>query len=835
MFKSAPFPRNEATRLSVLRALNVLDSAPENLFDELAQTAATLCEAPIALVSLIDENRQWFKSAIGLGHVCEMPRDIAFCAHVVAAGELMEIPNTSQDVRFAGNPLVTGPQNIRFYAGAPIRLADGVTLGSLCVIDHVPRKLEEHQLLALRHLAGLAARGLESRATALNALSLVEKAMGELALEREFLQVTLSSIVDAVITTDPQGTVQWMNPAAERATGWSSEEAVGRNLSNVFVVFDDETRTFAASPVDMCLGRATLVQTVEQLTQVARDGREFGIECAASAIRESDGRVLGAVLTFHDVSEQRRLNSELSHRALHDLLTGLPNRPAFESSVARLLASSDSVGASHVLMYIDLDQFKMVNDAAGHAAGDQLLCQISGIVRTCVRADDTLARLGGDEFGLLLERCDVAHAHDVAQKICDQMDDFRFVYEGRRFRVGASIGLVPLGSRWPNVATVMQAADASCYAAKEEGRNRVHVWRDSDTALATRQGEMHWVSRIELALDEDRFELHGQRITPIAVDDAGLHFEVLLRMREKQDTLTFPGAFLPIAERFHLATRIDRWVVRHAFEWMTQASRSSVDIEMMSINLSGQTLGDRAFHRDIVDMIRGASFDVSRLCFEITETAAITHLSEARTLIEDVRALGVKVALDDFGAGASSFGYIKSLPVDFLKIDGHFITNLLDDKIDNAAVRCFCDIAKVMGLKTIAEFVERDAVRDELRAIGVDMAQGYLIHKPEPLSALLSKVSRANQPFMTPGTASNTMMRDRVLTEVNVASVNPNRLNLADDAEVLLWADDLSISVEQLREIAAKVGPMRAAIRFYASTIRRAELQAVTNLSIRNC
>ena len=254
---------------------------------------------------------------------------------------------------------------------------------------------------------------------------------------------------------------------------------------------------------------------------------------------------------------------------------------------------------------------------------------------------------------------------------------------------------------------------------------------------------MQWVSRIELALDEDRFELYGQCIAPIATEQAGLHFEVLLRMREAEGTLVLPGAFLPIAERFHLATRIDRWVVNKSFDWMAQAAQDGIDIELMAINLSGQTLGDRAFHRDIVERIRCATFDVSRICLEITETAAITHLAEARTLIEDLRALGVKVALDDFGAGASSFGYLKSLPVDFLKIDGHFITNLLDDAIDNAAVRCFCEVAKVMGVKTIAEFVERDAVRDELRVIGVDMAQGYLIHKPEPLHRLLSSVLRA--------------------------------------------------------------------------------------------
>ncbi len=820
MYKSVPSKASETRRLTALRALDVLDSAPESIFDSLVSSAAALCDVPIALVGLVDQDREWFKSTFGLPGVGEMPRDIAFCAHVVATGDLLEVPNALQDTRFAGNPLVTGPPHIRFYAGAPIRVGDGLTVGSLCVIDQVPRKLADHQLLALRHLAGVAARGLESRAIA-------RQATQELARGRQLLQATLDSIVDAVITTDPAGVVQWMNPAAESATGWSAAEGIGCKLSLVFVVLDEATRNFAPSPVEQCLGRAAPVLATEHLMLVARDGREFGIDCAASPLRDSASNLIGAVLTFRDVSEQRRLHSELSHRALHDILTGLPNRSAFESAVSDRLAARLSTGSLHALMYIDLDQFKLVNDACGHAAGDQLLRQIGNILQTCVRADDTVARLGGDEFGVLLDHCDVQQAQGVAQKICDHLENFRFVYEGRRFRVGASIGLVPLQGLWPSVTALLQAADASCYAAKEEGRNRVHTWQDSDTALAIRQGEMQWISRLELALDEDRFELHGQCIAPIGPGRGGFHFEVLLRMREVDGTLTFPSVFLPIAERFHLATRIDRWVVHKAFDWMTRAARSGVDIELMSINLSGQTLGDSTFHRDLVQMVHAATFDVGRLCLEITETAAITNLSVSRTFIEHVRTLGVKVALDDFGAGASSFGYLKSLPVDFLKIDGHFITNLLDDEIDNAAVRCFCEVAKIMGIKTIAEFVEKDAVRDELRRIGVDMAQGYLIHVPEPLGNLLSDVPDEHASFMA-WESRNPMVLGTTVTEVPFGLGNPNRLDVSNLADVMLWADDLSIPVERLLEVVKKVGPMRAAIRFYVNTSRQSALEVVS-------
>ncbi len=988
MFLPAALPGNETARLARLRALAVLDTGPEAIFDFLTKAAADVCGVPIALISLIDAHRQWFKSVVGLTGTTETSRDLAFCAHVVLQEELLEVPDASRDPRFAENPLVSGPTDVQFYAGAPICLSDGFTIGTLCVLDHAPKRLNDEQLRTLRQLAQIAAHALEFRERALKAIDeadranttmanlyrstpaplysidtagtllvvsdtwlsetgyareevvgrsvfdfltpastafarttgmpkflktgrthndeyqvirkdgslidvlvsqvlerdaagepnrsmsvfenitlrrLAEKELrdererlvlivegtdagtwelnvrtGELHLNerwaeqightletlgpmtqrqwleylhvddrakatalvvehyagraqyynlecrvrrrdgswlwvgdrgrvtarsgdgralsmhgtrtdisarkraeealhasRQLLQVTLDSIGDAVITTDTASIVQWLNPVAERMTGWRKADAVGRSLGEVFVILDEASRLPTRDPVAVCLAKAETIGIAGPVTLVSRHGAEYGIEDSASPIRQEDGQVHGVVLVFRDVSEQRRLNHEMSHRATHDPLTGLLNRGEFESRLARLLDGHTEPGA---LLYIDLDQFKLVNDACGHCAGDDLLTQVASILRSCVRGQDMLARLGGDEFGVILEHCETQHAQRVAQKICDQMDAFRFLHEGRRFRIGTSIGLVPIDDRWTSMQMLLQAADASCYAAKDEGRNRVHAWFDTDQVVKARHGDMQWVSRLEAALDEDRFELFGQRIESIGDELRGLHFEVLLRMRDADGTLVMPGAFLPAAERFHLATRIDRMVVRKAFEWMCLASDVGVDIEMMSVNLSGQSLGDRAFHRDAIRMILRASFDPRKLCFEITETAAITHLAEARTFIDEVRKLGVRIALDDFGAGASSFGYLKSLPVDFLKIDGHFITNLLEDRLDNAAVRCFCDVAKVVGVKTIAEFVERQDVCDALGVIGVDMAQGYLVHRPEPLGSLLTCV-----------------------------------------------------------------------------------------------
>jgi len=562
----------------------------------------------------------------------------------------------------------------------------------------------------------------------------------KLAENLQLLQVTLESIGDAVITTDVDGRVQWLNPVAERLTGWPKLEAQGQPLHSVFDILDQETRQFIADPVATCLAEGRAVGLASDTVLISRDGAEYGIEDSAAPIRSPSGEVLGAVLVFHDVSEQRRLSHEMSHRARHDALTGLANRAEFEARVGRVLTRVHEDDSANALMYIDLDQFKLVNDACGHSVGDQLLRQVAGLLQACVRGRDTVARLGGDEFGVILEHCDTAQAARVAQKICDQMDEFRFLHDGRRFRVGTSIGLVPLDARWPSMAAVLQAADTSCYAAKDAGRNRVHVWFDTDRAMKTRQGEMQWVARLEQALDEDRFELYGQRIVPIGASAGGLHCEVLLRLREADGSVVPPGAFLPAAERFHMATRIDRWVVRHVFEWLGRLGGGADLIDTVSINLSGQSIGDRAFHQQLVEMVAHAPFDVRKLCFEITETSAVTHLADARVFIDEVRRLGVRIALDDFGAGASSFGYLKSLPVDFLKIDGQFITDVLEDELDNAAVRCFCEVAKVVGVRTIAEFVEREDVLLALGEIGVDLAQGYLIQRPEPLAELAEKV-----------------------------------------------------------------------------------------------
>jgi diguanylate cyclase len=559
----------------------------------------------------------------------------------------------------------------------------------------------------------------------------------ELAEQHELLRVTLQSIGDAVITTDAEGRVAWLNPVAERMTGWPTAEAKGRPVGVVFNIIHEETRLPADSPIAACLLQGTVTGLANQTVLVSRAGEEFGIEDSAAPIRNQRGELLGVVLVFHDVTEQRRMSGEMSYRATHDELTGLVNRSEFEARLRRLLNKSHEDRSEHALLYIDLDQFKLVNDACGHSIGDQLLQKVSQLLGDVVRTRDTLARLGGDEFAVILEHCPVDQAQRVAQKICAHMDDFRFVHDQHRFRIGASIGLVPVDRRWGTAAAVMQAADTSCYAAKEAGRNRVHLWFDTDQAMRARHGEMQWAARLEQALDENRFVLYGQRIQALGAGAHGLHVEALVRMLDSEGAMVSPAAFLPAAERFHLASRIDRWVLRHAIDRLKALADLSA-VETLCINLSGQSIGDRVFHRHALETLQlSGSAICRRLCLEITETATVTHIADARVFIDQVRALGVRIALDDFGSGASSFGYLKNLSVDMLKIDGQFIRDIVDDPLDDAAVRCFVDVARVVGVKTVAEFVGRAEVLDRVRDIGVDFAQGFLIHHPEPLDRVL--------------------------------------------------------------------------------------------------
>lgn len=443
--------------------------------------------------------------------------------------------------------------------------------------------------------------------------------------------------------------------------------------------------------------------------------------------------------------EHRRAEATIYHMAFHDPLTGLFNRHFFEQRLTQALQTVRIGGVGHVLLYLDLDQFKVVNDTCGHIAGDELLKQLAFLLQSQLRESDILARLGGDEFGLLLEGCPRDHAEHIATKLLQAINEFRFSWSGKSFAVGGSIGLVPISTSDTNVSELLRSADIACYAAKDLGRNRIHIYSEDDTELLRRQGEMQWVSRINAALDEGRFLLYRQSIVPLKYGQGhGESCEMLLRLLDENGNLVLPGAFLSAAERYNLASAIDRWVVQHLLSTIAMTRDLGLPIpELFFVNISGATLNDGSFFDFVREQLARTRLPASRLCLEITETAAIANLSRAVQFIENFRREGCYFALDDFGAGLSSFSYLKTIPVDYLKIDGHFVKNILNDPINRAIVESINQIGHVAGLKTIAEFVEEELIRQQLTNIGVDFAQGYALHRPEPIEDCFEAASHS--------------------------------------------------------------------------------------------
>jgi len=573
---------------------------------------------------------------------------------------------------------------------------------------------------------------------------------GTLFDERERARVTLQSIGDAVVSTDLHGRIDYLNPVAERLTQWSMADARGQWLSDVCNLIDEATmQVVPSSLVSAMQSKLPCPFGGRDLALVRRDGTTLAIEDSAAPLLDHGGTVIGGVMVFRDVTASRRLAQRISWAATHDSLTGLVNRREFEVRVESALLSARNSGLHHVLCYIDLDQFKVVNDTCGHAAGDALLKQLGGVLLTRLRGSDTLARLGGDEFGVLLEACALDQAQRIAADLLAAVRDHRFQWQGKAFTVGASFGLVEINTETGSRAEVFSAADTACYSAKEQGRNRVCVFHSSNADMAQRRAEMDWAARLTRALEEDRLVLYyqpylalGQNCTP------GQHIEILLRLIDEEGQLVHPGSFLPAAERYNIMPTIDRWVVKTVFARYRDLLALMGTPLTCAINLSGTTLNSEG----ILDFIRGQA-DLHRLppgaiCFEITETVAINNMRHATQFMRELKSLGFCFALDDFGIGTSSLAYLKTLPVDYLKIDGSFVRNIDTDPIDRAMADTINRVGHIMGLQTVGEYAESPEVIQELRTLGVDFAQGYGVQRPQALPlmqtlpALVERVTR---------------------------------------------------------------------------------------------
>jgi len=553
---------------------------------------------------------------------------------------------------------------------------------------------------------------------------------------------TLARLSEGVIVTDSAGSIVFMNRAAEELTGWAAGDVHGTPLHQVYRVIDEHSRT----PLDYL---ATLAASSsarsdadrEAVRLVRRDGKETPVHDSFTLVA-ADEQPSGYAVVFHDVSRMRVVAQQLAWQGSHDALTGVLNKHAVESRLGQLLETARSQARMHVLLYIDLDRFETVNDICGRAAGDELLRSLTTLVNSKIRGTDALARLGGDEFVALLPMCPLDQGLRIANAIREAVRDFRFDWEGRSFAVGTSIGLVPLNAASGDVAAVLQAAEASCREAKSKGRDRVQVHRlHPDAAQVT--GDQQMITRLSRAFEQGEFALYQQSIRPLKGAVSSPHFEILVRMRGEGAELISPMAFLPAAERYNLLTALDRLVIVEllgvlAARGRTRAAPMAPEAGLYSVNLSGASINDSSFPDFLRAQLDRLPVAPSLLCFEITETTAISNLTKAAELMHELKALGCRFALDDFGIGMSSFAYLKYLPVDFLKIDGTFVKDMASDEMDYAIVEAINRIAHILGMQTVAEIVEDQVTLERLSALGVDYAQGYHIARPEPLRGAIA-------------------------------------------------------------------------------------------------
>ncbi len=550
------------------------------------------------------------------------------------------------------------------------------------------------------------------------------------------MQFALTNAMPGMSKLDSAGQYVTVNPYYTSMLDYKEQELIGRNWESIIHPDDhaQATQAYQQMQVD---GKAELEARV-----LRKDGSEFYQQALMIKIADPKGIFNGHHCFMRDISERKQAEEKLNYQASHDSLTGLINRREFEFYAEHLFvairASESGNDSGHALCYLDLDQFKVINDTCGHVAGDRMLQQVARIMQDTVRKHDTLARLGGDEFGIIMEHCSLENAYEISQNLLDAVRSYQFVWEGCIFRVGVSIGLVEMTDKTPSLSELLKQADIACYMAKDKGRNRIHYYHSGDVELAKHRDEMLSVGQIYQSLKEDRFSLFLQLVQPLK-DTRGKHYEVLIRMEYEKGTIIPPSEFLPAAERYNIISSLDRWVINKTCELLVENSGFVEQVNFIAINISGQSLSDETFLDYVSTRIKDSGIHGSKFCFEITETAVISNLNQAREFIAALRKIGCRFSLDDFGSGLSSYGYLKNLPADYLKIDGMFVRDMLNDPIDRAVVRSINNIGHELGMQIVAEFVESTEIRDMLEEMGVDYVQGRGIHKPQPFVELLEQ------------------------------------------------------------------------------------------------
>lgn len=549
----------------------------------------------------------------------------------------------------------------------------------------------------------------------------------ELFDEKERAETTLKSIGDGVITTDRHGKITYLNPVSELLTGWSNHAACGQPIQKIFRIYHEQSMEPAVNPALKAMETGKIMALANHTVLINHADEKISIEDSGAPIIDKSGQTIGSVLVFHDASEARKLRAKLTWQATHDSLTGLNNRPAFESKLELAIEETAiDPEKNHCLLYIDLDQFKLINDTEGHTAGDELLKQISLLLKQQIRDLDSLARIGGDEFTILLEKCHLDDALKIAEKIRTKVSEYRFIWNEKVFHIGTSIGITEIHGL-TNKATVMSQADIACYLSKDNGRNRISVYRNDDESIEKTQSQFNWVDRVKHAIEHKQFLLYAQELTPLQTPHTLKAYEILVRLKTPDGTIITPDQFLPAAERFNLMGMLDAYIVEQAIAWLKKHDQF---VERLNINISGQSLDNSDFNDKLLELLKEDEKINRKLCFEITETTAITHMSASISFLNSIKNHGCQLALDDFGSGFSSFSWLKTLPVDFVKIDGTFILDVLTDQVDAAMVKALHQVSQEMQIQTVAEFVENQATSDWLQSIGIDFAQGYHFHKP---------------------------------------------------------------------------------------------------------
>ena len=575
------------------------------------------------------------------------------------------------------------------------------------------------------------AHGINNMTSALKTAKENEKQRSddELFIEKTKAQITLEAIGEGVITTDTNGNITYLNPAAENLTGFTIKRALNKPLSAVFKIKKEGEDTIISYPIIDCINNSKKINHESGYILSSADGSDYAIRETATPLFDKDHNVIGAVLVFHDFTSIKKMSDHLAYQATHDDLTGLTNRRAFESKMHDIInnISPDEV---HTLCYIDLDRFKIINDTCGHLAGDNLLKVISSKINDHIRKNDLFARLGGDEFGVIFFNCDIEKAMILAESIKTLISEIKFSWDTHTFNVGSSIGIVPI-TTGQSMSDLMMTVDTACYVAKDKGRNRIHIYEDNDEDILQRKGELQWFQTINKALEDDSFVLYSQKIALHSNDkDDDIH-EILIRLDIDGDII-YPDAFIPAAERYSLMTEIDKWVISTLFQTIKD-HETLVNNTYFSINLSGQTLTDLSFIDFLNTELDNTNISPDKLIFEITETAAISNFSDAINFIKIFKKRGCKFALDDFGSGMSSFQYLSELPLDYIKIDGSFVKNIINNPFNKSVIKSVSQIGHSLGLKIIAEFVENEDILAELDKSLIDYVQGYQIEHPHPL------------------------------------------------------------------------------------------------------